>query len=73
MIASSLTSYDFRNWRLKMGYGHKLCAKSLGISISSVFAYESGRRKEGDVKIPITVALAMSALEHDLKPYGEHL
>lgn len=46
-------------------------AKALGISSSSIYIYENGKRKEGDVKIPVVVSLAMTALSHKLKPYGE--
>lgn len=71
MIASELTPHGFKAWRLKMGLSHKMCAKRLGISVSSVFAYEAGTRKEGDVKIPILVCLGMSAVSAGLIAYGE--
>lgn len=71
MQPSSLTNEKFREWRLNRGFSHSICAKRLGISISSVFSYENGMRKEGLVKIPLVVALAMSAIMNNLKPYGD--
>ena len=45
-------------------------AKRLGISLSSVYSYELGVRKEGEVRIPLLVALGMSAITANLQPYG---
>lgn len=69
MKPSSLTSEQFIAWRLGMKMSQKAAANRLGISMSSIFVYETGRRKEGIVYIPLTVALAMSAIKANLNPY----
>lgn len=61
------------NWRRKNGMSQAGCAKRLGLSPSSIFAYEAGKRREGEVKIPLLVSLAMAAISANLKPYeGEN-
>lgn len=69
MIPSKLTSREFREWRVDLGMSQAAAAKRLGISLSSIYAYEFGKRAEGDVKIPALVCLGMSAILHNLQPY----
>lgn len=69
MKTSSLTSEQFIVWRKKLGLSQSAAARKLGLSASSVWSYESGKRKEGDVKIPMLVALGMSAISSGLTPY----
>lgn len=69
MIASDLTPEQFVQWRKNNGMSTGACAKKLGVSVSSIFLYENGERKEGEVKIPLTVAWAMSAIQAKLEPY----
>ena len=69
MIFSDITPLQFKNWRIKLGYSPNMCAKKLGLSVSTIFNYEKGVRLEGEVKIPLTVALAMSAVMNNLEPY----
>lgn len=69
MIASNLTPEQFAQWRKKNGMSTGACAKKLGVSVSSIFLYENGERKEGIVKIPLTIAWAMSAIQAELEPY----
>lgn len=45
-------------------------AKRLGISKSSVSAYELGHRKEGKVEIPLLIALGMAAISAHIEPYN---
>lgn len=71
MKPSNVTPEEFIFWRKSLGYSPAAAAKNLGVSPSTVSFYENGKRKEGVVKIPVTVALAMSALSAKLKPYGE--
>lgn len=73
MIASDLKPEQFVEWRKKNGMSTGACAKKLGVSVSSIFLYENGERKEGEVKIPLTIAWAMSAIQEKLEPYkGEN-
>ena len=69
MTPSNLSADSFRKWRVAQGLNHKMCAKRLGISVSNVYVYEAGKRKEGEVKIPLVVALAMSAIANNIKPW----
>lgn len=69
MKPSSLTPKQFVSWRKSLGMSQKAASLRLGVGMSSIFYYESGSRKEGPVHIPLTVALAMSAIKHQLQPY----
>lgn len=71
MTPSQLTPEQFSDWRKGLGMSQAAAAKRLGISLSSVYGYEVGRRKEGEVRIPLLVCLGMSAISAELKPYGE--
>lgn len=73
MMPSTITPEKFITWRRSLGMSQSAAAKILGISASSIFYYESGKRKEGEVKIPLLVCLGMSAISAGLKPYGENL
>ena len=73
MRASKLTSDQFKEWRMKRGMSQDACARCIGISKSTVALYEIGKRREGVVVIPYTVALAMNCIENNLPPYGETL
>lgn len=71
MIPSSITREQFVAWRRGLGMSQAAAAKRLGVSASSIFYYESGTRKEGEVKIPLLVCLGMSAISAGLTPYGD--
>lgn len=74
MRVSNITPKQFKKWRMSRGMSLAACAAKLGISPSSVYNYEEGRRSEGDVKIPVLVAWAMTAIDNNLEPYeGEKL
>lgn len=70
MKYSEVTPQQFSKWRRMLGMSQASVAKRLGISSSSVFSYEAGKRKEGPVKIPLLVALGMSAISNNLQPYS---
>lgn len=69
MKSSLLLPEDFIRWRRRLGMSQDAVASRLGISTSSVSAYESGKRKEGEVKIPLLVALGMAAISSNITPY----
>lgn len=69
MKPSSLTPDQFQKWRLKQGMSIAACAKRLGISPGSVTLYEAGERNGRPVAVPVLVALGMSAINNNLKPY----
>lgn len=69
MKPSNLTSQQFIEWRKNLGMSHAAAAHRLGISVSSVFSYEKGIRPEGEVKIPLLVALGMAAVMNNIEPY----
>ncbi|MBS9476225.1 helix-turn-helix domain-containing protein [Ancylobacter radicis] len=62
---------DFKAWREAMGMSQTAAAKALGISKGSIELYEAGKRRDDGrpVIIPLTVALACSALYHRLGPW----
>ncbi len=70
MKASLLTAEKFQAWRLKHGMSGPACAARLGVSASSIRLYESGQRDGRNVAIPLTVCLAMSAIDNNLEPYN---
>lgn len=69
MKPSKVTAEQFREWRLLNGLSQAAAARRLGLSHSSIHVYESGKRKEGDVTVPLLVALGMSAISSGLTPY----
>lgn len=69
MTPGNITSEQFILWRKGLGMSQAFAAKRLGISMSSVYSYETGKRKEGEVKIPLLVCLGMSAICNNLQPY----
>lgn len=69
MIPSKLTAREFREWRVDLGMSQPAAAKRLGISLSSIYSYENGHRREGNVKIPLLVTLGMIAICNNLQPY----
>lgn len=70
MKPSSLTSEEFIAWRRGLGLSQTTASRLLGISIGSVYNYESGQRTDGrKVIIPSLVALGMNAISNNLKPY----
>lgn len=70
MTPSNLTPEQFSLWRRSTGMSHAAAAKQLGVSLSSIYSYELGVRKEGKVKIPQLVCLGMSAISNGLQPYN---
>lgn len=70
MTPSALTSQQFIEWRKRLGMSQSAAAKRLGVSLSSIYSYEIGQRKEGPVKIPLLVCLGMSAIKNNLQPYN---
>lgn len=71
MRPSGITADQFNRWRLKHGMSVAACARRLGVSPSSVNLYEAGERDGREVIIPLTVSLAMAAIENNLEPYGD--
>lgn len=55
-----------------MGWTQTFAAQRLGICVASVQSYERGTRSDKDkpIEIPLLVALACSALAHELGPWG---
>lgn len=70
MKPSNLTPEQFIQWRKSLGMSQASASRRLGISHSSIFGYEKGQRMEGEVKIPILVALGMAAIKAGLQPYS---
>jgi len=69
MTPSNLPPEKFTAWRKSLGMSQAAAAKRLGVSLSSIYSYEMGVRKEGPVKIPLLLCLGMSAISNNLKPY----
>ncbi len=59
-----MTSQEFRDWRVAMGFTQQEAADELGISKSTIELYESGKRRDTKepVVIPKMVELACAAL-----------
>lgn len=70
MTPSNLTPEVFTSWRKGLGMSQSAAAKRLGVSLSSIYSYELGQRKEGPVKIPLLVCLGMRAISNNLQPYN---
>ncbi|MCS0501607.1 helix-turn-helix domain-containing protein [Ancylobacter mangrovi] len=68
-----MTPDDFKAWRSIMGYSQTKAAEELGISKSSIELYERGTRRDNGeaVIVPLSIALACTALYHKLKPWPE--
>lgn len=66
---------DFKAWRTVMGISQAGAAEALGLSKSTIENYERGTRREDDrpVTIPLSVALACSAIYHRLDPWQPKL
>lgn len=65
-----MTAAEFRAWRARLGLTQARAAMELGISLSTVKAYEQGhiRKRDSDgefieAPIPRAIALACAALE----------
>lgn len=73
MTPARTTSQQFKAWRMRMGWDRSDAARYLGVALTTVYNYESGRRSdvERPVVIPRVVALAAKALEHKLEPIGD--
>ncbi len=57
-------------WRGLMGFNRTQAADELGVSVGAYKAYETGSYPNGnDAPIPLTVALACSAIAFGLPPY----
>ena len=67
-----MTPDDFKAWREAMGFNQSEAAAALGVSTGTVVNYEAGKRREDGrpVRIPLSIALACSALFHRLKPWN---
>lgn len=71
MTPSNMTNAQFREWRRSLGWKREEVALKLGISLATVGNYERGERCDrNDLKIPVLVALACSALKSGLEPLG---
>lgn len=64
-----MTGPDLKAWRARLGYTQQAAAEALGISVSQLIDYETGRKRGTDraAPIPRLVALACLALEDDLE------
>jgi len=67
-----MTPDDFKAWRAVMGFNQIEAGKALGLSKSTIELYEKGKRRDtgAPVEIPLTVALACTALWHKMKPWN---
>ena len=64
------SSAAFKAWRKRMRMSRLKASRAIGISPSNVYIYETGKRYGTDKKVdvPLTVALACQAVEHNLTP-----
>jgi transcriptional regulator with XRE-family HTH domain len=64
-----VTGPDLKAWRGRLGYTQQAAAEALGISVSQLIDYETGRKRGTDraAPIPRLVALACLALEDNLE------
>lgn len=62
-----MTNAEFLLWRQEMGWTRQQAADALGISLTAVRNYETGKRSGTgtDVTIPNPIALACMALKKD--------
>lgn len=67
-----MTPEVFKTWRKTMKLSQQKAAVALGISKSSIEAYEAGvwRATGKPVEIPLAIALACSAIYHKFGPWG---
>jgi len=59
-----MTNDEFKTWRKSFGLTQEEAAKALDMARRQIQKYENG-----DAEIPLTVALACSALSAGLGPY----
>lgn len=69
------SSEAFSKWLKRLNLSYSQAALALGLCTSAIGFYNRGSRKikkdddiERDVEVPLTVLLACSAVEEDLKP-----
>ncbi len=60
-----MTGADLAAWRARLKLNKSEAAATLGLSLLSYRRYERGKHP-----IPLYVALACSAVAHNLPPYG---
>lgn len=61
-----MTREELRRWQSEMGYTYEKACGALGVSRRAYASWVSG-----EVKIPVPVDLACSALLEHLAPYSE--
>lgn len=63
-----MTNQQLKDWRMRLGWTQLQAAEALGISVSMLGLYETGKRYEDDrpVEIPRTVVLACAYLAERL-------
>lgn len=73
MTPSRASSQHFKEWRRRMGWTVNDAARYLGLGLTCIYHYETGKRSDvgREVRVPKVVALACVALEAKLKPLGE--
>ena len=66
------TSKSFRAWRRRLGLTQNGAAAKLGVTAMCVYIYDNGKRysPDRDIKVPLAVRLACSAIENNLPPIG---
>lgn len=62
-----MTSSEFRQWRVGMGYSQRRASEMLGLSQATVYWYELGIRGGKEVEIPKVVELACKAIKMGVK------
>lgn len=73
MTPGKTTAQQFKKWRMKMGWDRADAARFLGIGVTSVYNYESGRRSDvaAPVLVPRVISLAAAALQAGLSEVGD--
>ncbi|WP_109317229.1 helix-turn-helix domain-containing protein [Pseudovibrio ascidiaceicola] len=70
-----MTPEEFKQWRAALGFkSREAAANALGVSSETIRLYEMGHRRDDPsraVEIPKHIALACSAIEVGLEPYGQ--
>ena len=67
-----MTADDFKAWRAEMGLSQRGAAEALDLSRGTIENYERGHRIGGQPSpIPLTVALACTALAEGLAPWPQ--
>lgn len=64
----AVTGAELRRWRKRRGYSVRGLAELLGYSRARIYDFENGTAMGGKTAIPLTVALALWAIERGARP-----